>query len=148
MITHNDMLRALRGEPKAEEAIFWFAYTWHSGKGSDLYRVLGESPYRPDHTYNFSKDPELPRLFGILEQHFLPTIQAAYGPVHINELEDGDILIAGSHFTCITNRWPCRVFKLDGKWAVTCQAKHADSKLPAVHWLTTDDRGFVQGFRR
>ena len=30
-----------------EEAIYWFAYAWHSGQSSNLYSALSTSPYSP-----------------------------------------------------------------------------------------------------
>ena len=30
-----------------EEAIYWFAYNWHSGQWSNLYSVLSTSKFRP-----------------------------------------------------------------------------------------------------
>jgi hypothetical protein len=139
-ITIDDMRRVLRGEPKAEMAIFWMAYAWHSGKGSDLYRVLCESPYIPPERFRFDQDPDIVRLFGRLEWRFQPEIEAAYQPVKIDDVEDGDILIAGKTFLCIQNRWPCRVFT-ENRWkCVACK--------DGAHRLRADDAGFVIGFRR
>jgi hypothetical protein len=140
MITHDDMARFLRGEPKAEEAIFWFAYAWHAGKGSDLYRVMCESPYTPPEKRQFRDDPDVVRLFERLEWRFKPEIEAAYRPVKIDDVEDGDILIAGKNFLCIQNRWPCRVFTQDSFKCVACK--------DGAHRLRADEGGFVIGFRR
>lgn len=30
-----------------EEAIYWFAYAWHGGQGSNLYSALSTSDYSP-----------------------------------------------------------------------------------------------------
>ncbi len=147
-ISHNDMLRALRGEPKAEAAIFWFCYGWQRGKGSDLYRILCESPYTPDDKYQFDKDPDMVRLFSILEQNFQTGIEVAYQAVQLDDVEDGDILIAGSHFLCIPNRWPCRVFKSEGQLVVTCKGNHKDEKWSGIHTLRANGSGNVIGFRR
>jgi hypothetical protein len=142
------MLLALAGEPKAEEAIFWFAFAWHSGKGSDLYRILCESPYVATLDRKWHEDPDIVRMFEVLEKHFKPAIEAAYRPVQLHEVEDGDILIAGTSFLCIPNRWPCRVFKNEGELVVMCRGKHEDEKWAGVHTLRADGDGNVIGFRR
>jgi hypothetical protein len=52
--TRNEMLTFLCGfypyeaeQFDREEAIYWFAYAWHSGQASNLYSALSTSPYRP-----------------------------------------------------------------------------------------------------
>ena len=52
--TRNEMLAFLCGfypyeveQFDREEAIYWFAYAWHCGQGSNLYSALSTSPYKP-----------------------------------------------------------------------------------------------------
>lgn len=140
MITRFAMLRALAGEPKADQAIFWFAYAWHSGKDSDLYRVMRESPYTPPPYTKFDDDPDIVRMFGVLEREFGPMIEVPYQPVRLDDVQEGDVLIAGSHFLCLRNRWPCRVVTWDGFLCVACDQ--------GMHRLRADERGLVAGFRQ
>jgi hypothetical protein len=134
------MLRAIGSEPKAEQAIFWFAYAWHSGKNSDLYRVLRESPYVPPTGEKFDDDPDVVRLFGVLERAFPGQTEVPYSPLLLADVQEGDIIIAGSRHLCLQNRWPCRVLKWEGNLAVACEK--------GMHRLRANELGFVEGFRR
>lgn len=135
-----DMLRALGADPKAEAAIFWFCYAWHTGKDSDLYRIMRESPYTPPMYQKFDEDPDIVRMFGALERAFPGQIEIAYQPVRLDELRAGDVIIAGKNFLCMRNRWPCRIVEWEGNLAVACDE--------GMHRLRADDKGFVIGFRR
>jgi len=139
-ITYDHMKYVLGNQPKADEAIFWYAYAWHRGKGSDLYRVLCESPWRPSENRQFADDQDIIRMFGDLERAFPQAGEAAYSPVQLSDVDDGDVLVAGGHFVCIRNRWPSRVFIHEGQKVVAC--------LDGTHKLRADDNGYVIGFRR
>ena len=50
-----DMRDALKGQSRADEAIFWFCMFWNSGPdNSDLYRIMCETGYDP-HFYALRK---------------------------------------------------------------------------------------------
>lgn len=142
MTTLADMRAALRGFEFADEAIFWYCYSWHTGRDSDFYRIMCESPFQPDDSRQFRDDPRVTDLFLTLQVRFPPMSQKPppYQPVKLDDVRAGDILIAGSAHLSLKNRWPCRVFEYGGQLAVV-------DKLGAVI-LTTDDRGYVVGFRR
>ena len=141
--TREAMLSLLNGNPTAEveEAIFWFAYAWQSGDGSDLYRVMRESPLVPNPKRQFADDPVVVRLIKRLEQEFdHPSEPPPYRPVRFKDLREGDWLIAGTHHLCILNRFPGRVTKfLDGELVVPCN--------DGLHRLVPDEQGNVKGFR-
>lgn len=124
-----------------EEAIFWFAYAWQAGNGSDLYAVMRESIHVPLMTRQFADDPLVTRLIKILEQNFdHPAEPPPYRPVRFKDVEEGDWLIAGTHHLCILNRFPGRVTKfLDGELVVPCN--------DGMHRLVPDPEGNVLGFR-
>lgn len=42
-----------------EEAIYWFAYSWHGGGGSNLYSALSTSEYRPGPLRNGPEEDSL-----------------------------------------------------------------------------------------
>jgi hypothetical protein len=132
---------ALAGEPKAEEAIFWFAYAWQSGKGSELYDVLKASEYQPPTNRQFADDPDVIRLFEVLEERFGPFIQPLWLPVRWQDVEEGDVLVAGGKYLCIPDKWPCKVYRDGaGSLCVLCR--------DGFHRLTPDAEGMIIGFRR
>lgn len=53
-----------------EEAIYWFAYNYHSGQNSNLYSVLSTSPFRPG---AFQSGPERRSLSAMMFE-FLESI--------------------------------------------------------------------------
>lgn len=138
-MTRVGMLRALGDNYKAEETIFWFAYAWHTGKNSDLYRILRESPYTPPLGMKFDDDPEIIRGLAALEQAFGYQVEMPYTPVKYADVQAGDVLIAGAHHLCLVKRWPCRVVEWEGNLAVACKT--------GMHRLRADEQGFVVGFR-
>lgn len=134
-------LREVAGDgPKAIEAIFWFCYAWHSGRDSDLYKIMHILPFSPDPKKQFADDPEVVATFDKLDRAFGPMDEHPLLPVKLADVHEDDVLIAGTHHACIANRWPCRVFKLDGKLTVMC----ADG----FHTLHAGADGNVKGFRR
>lgn len=148
-----DLLDALKNHPKAPAAIFWWCYAWHSGVGSDLYAIMCDSGlgYVPHPTW--AKDPEIVDLIGRLDTLFGPLVEHAYNPVKLADVKEGEVLIAGEHFPCIVNRWPCRVYRHHGALGVACSGGvHGIRLLPGsettFHPLTEDERGYVIGFRR
>ena len=50
-----------------EEAIYWFATDYHSGRGSNLYNVLCMSPYEPG---PITRGPETPEGYNPLRKEF------------------------------------------------------------------------------
>jgi hypothetical protein len=154
-MTKQDLLDALRGQPKAACAIFWWAYAWHSGVDSDLYKIMCDDQlgYIPDPKHNWSMDPEVTKCFAILDAKFGPLVEHAYQPVKLADVKEGQVLIAGKQFACITNRWPCRVYRHHGALGVACSGGvHGIKLLPGsettFHELKEDRFGYVIGFRR
>lgn len=152
-MTKQDLLDVLRGYAKHEEAIFWWAYAWHSGAGSDLYKIMCESTYIPVAGRKWSEDPDVVQCFAKLDAVFQPLVEHDYKLVRIEDVQEGQVLIAGSHFPCILNRWPCRVYRHHGALGVACSGGvHGVKLLPGsettFHPLTADDKGHVVGFRR
>lgn len=154
-MTKQDLLDALKGHPKAPEAAFWFCYAWHSGVDSDLYKIMCDESlgYVPSPARHWSRDPEVTELLSRLDSTFGPLVEHPYQPVKLADVKEGEVLIAGSHFPCITNRWPCRVYRHHGALGVACSGGvHGVKLLPGsettFHPLTADDAGYVIGFRR
>lgn len=154
-MTKQDMLDVLRGEPKAEEAIFWWCHAWHGGVGTDLYKIQCESSYIPDRTRMWHKDPDVIRCIADkLDPAFLPLVRLDYRRVKLADVQEGQILVAGEHHTCLPNRWPCRVYRWRGSLGVECFVVHmpgvklAPGQSAQFHPLTEDDSGYIKGFRR
>jgi hypothetical protein len=139
-MTFNEMQEVLRGEEVVDEAIFWWCFAWHKGKGSDLYRIMCDLKFHPNAYSKFSDDPRVIRCFEKLERAFGPMHECAYHPIKIDEIEEGDIIIAGQHHADIHNKWPCRVFKHEGHLCVMGE------EYP--HQLHANLDGTVIGFRR
>lgn len=58
-------------EVDIEEAIYWFAYGWHSGQYSNLYSALSTSEHRPSPIASYiPKDGISYLLMCELEQHY------------------------------------------------------------------------------
>ncbi len=51
-----------------EEAIYWFAYSWHAGQSSNLYSALSTSDYHPG-----------PMTYGPEDTLYLEALEAEYG---------------------------------------------------------------------
>jgi hypothetical protein len=135
-----EMRDALYGEPKADEAIFWFAYSWHAGKGSDLYNVLRELDFTPTTKRKFADDYDIIRMFDILENVFGPFVEVPHRPVYLADIEPDDIIVAGANHRCLPNRWPVKVFPSGTSLAVMCN--------DGIHPLHASKDGIVEGFRR
>lgn len=152
-MTKQDLLDAIRGEPKAEEAIFWFCFAWNDGVHGDLYDILVKSKVIPDVNSNWCGDPDVKRLVERLTTVFGPLVEHPLMPVLIEDVHEGHILTAGSHFNCIRKRWPCRVYRHHGVLGVACSGGvHGVRLLPGsettFHPLKANDAGIVEGFRR
>lgn len=150
-VTLQDLRDALKGHPKADCAIFWFAFCWSSGKDSDLYKVLTTVPYDPQIGFDVTKDPECVTLLQMLETTFGPMIERPLQPVKLADVQENDILIAGKGFICLLDRWPCRVFKTRGTLGVACGSGVNGVGKPGQHFwhpLEADAEGYVKGFRR
>jgi hypothetical protein len=115
-ITLSDMRESLRGQRKADEAIFWFCHAWHSGSDSDLYRIMLETNFYPDqHRNRWARklwkpdgtpdldlngeqkaeyDPEILYCFDVLETKFGPFIQTPMRPVKFCDVREKDVLVA------------------------------------------------------
>lgn len=151
-MTKQDLLDVLRGHPNAEEAIFWWAYAWHSGEGSDLYKIMCESQYAPDPQRKWRDDPAVIECIEKLDAVFMPLVEHDYKLVAFKDVQEGQILIAGQHFPCLPNRWPCRVYRWHGALGVECNILHGVKLAPGserpFHPLVEDAHGNVEGFRR
>jgi len=130
MTTPDDMRRVLAGEPKADEAIFWFCYAWHGGNGTE--RIPTEFT------------PDIVRMFGVLERAFPQSLEVPRKRVLYEDLEVGDIIVASDVFLDIPNRWPCKVFRDDGPGRGSLCVMGANG----FHRLTPNAEGYVYGFRR
>lgn len=158
-ITLQDMRDALKGQNKADEAIFWFCSAWHHGKQSDLYRVMVESEFHPDfhRQSQIQNDPEILYCFEVLGRRFGPLIEAPMAPIKLGDVEEGDVIYAcditqeafrmkyGQRFVCIAPKWPCRVYKWRGSLGVACAEDHNAKQF---HALEADNDGYVVGFQR
>jgi hypothetical protein len=158
-ITLTDMRESLRGQRKADEAIFWFCNAWHSGLDSDLYHVIREVNFHPDQhrQKQIKDDPEILYCLDVLGTKFGPFVEAALLPIKFADVKENDVLIAGeitdpkfrlkygSRFVCIEKGWPCRVYKWHGDLGVACAEDHHGKSF---HALEVDERGYVVGFVR
>jgi hypothetical protein len=150
-MTLQDLRDALKHHPKADTAIFWWAFMWTSGRDSDIYKILTTVPYDPPVGYDVSKDPEAAPLIQKLDDMFGPMVEHPLQPVKYADVYEGDILIAGEHFLCLLKRWPCRVYRKGGTIGVACGGGVNHIGKPGEHFwhpLQEDDKGFVIGFRR
>lgn len=166
-MTKQDLIDTLKNHPKAPEAIFWWCYCWHSGEGSDLYEIMCDDSlgYIPNWNDNvrdpisgivsprWRNDPEVIECIRWLDERFGPLVEHSYQPVKLAAVKEGQVLIAGSHFPCIIERWPCRVYRHHGALGVACTGSvHGVKLLPGsettFHPLTEDTQGYVIGFRR
>lgn len=154
-MTKQDLFDALKNHPKANEAIFWWCYAWHSGVDSDLYKIMCDDTlgYAPSPARKWADDPDVIDLLAKLDSTFGPLVESAYQPVKLADVKEGQVLVAGSHFPCLLNRWPCRVYKHHGALGVACSGGvHGIKLLPGsettFHPLTEDTNGYVIGFRR
>jgi len=59
-------------EIEREAAIYWFAANYHKGRGSNLFRVLQESEYRPAPSENGPRNIWTNTYYRFLELYFLP----------------------------------------------------------------------------
>jgi hypothetical protein len=158
-ITLTDMRDAIKGQPKADEAIFWFCNAWHSGAGSDLYRAMVETNFHPDQhrQKQIANDPEILYCFDVLGKRFGPLVEYPMAPVKFADVRENDVLTAcdifqpefrakyGERFICIENGWPCRVYKWHGDLGVACAEDHRGKQF---HVLEVDHDGYVVGFQR
>lgn len=146
-MTRDDLLAALRGEMKAEEAIFWWAFAWNSGPRSDLYRVLCQSPYFPteQRRAQIEQDLDILRCWDILGDKFGRASEVELRPVRYDDLMEGDVITADpTMYPCISKKWkwPSKVFReptLD-YFVVVCER--------GFHRVPRDPNGFVTGFSR
>ncbi len=159
-ITLQDLRESLKGQRKSEEAIFWFCYTWNSGVDSDLYRAMIETDFHPDlqRQKSIEYDDEICYCLHVLETKFGPFVEMAMRPVQFADVKENDVLTPapitspkfreryGDKFSCISDGWPCRVYRGHGVLGVTCSASHGSE--PKFHPLEPDENGYVVGFRR
>ena len=158
-ITLTDMRESLKGQRKADEAIFWFCHAWHQGPKSDLYHAMVETNFHPDQhrQMQIKDDPEILYALDVLGTKFGPFIEAPMGPVLLDDVQENDVLVAsdifqpdfrlkyGERFMCIEKGWPCRVYKWHGSLGVACAEDHHGKQF---HILEADERGYVVGFQR
>ena len=163
MITLQDMRDALKGQSRADEAIFWFCMCWNSGPdNSDLYRIMCETGYDP-HFYALRKqygsekyltpatDPELVYCHELLrerwEKSFGPLREYPLRPIRFGTLKENDVVICGPgrQFACIPADWPCRVYLAGGDLKVPCAE---DKTGRAFHPFKMGPDGNIVGFRR
>jgi len=150
-MTLQDMRDALRGQSKANEAIFWFCFAWQQGKGSDLYRIMVETKYDPffNKQHQIARDPEIMYCFDVLgkmyETAFGAPVEWPLQPIKLVDVEEDDVIVAENCWPCIQGGWPCKVYRDHGALGVAC-VDSPDKR--AFHALEPDAEGFVKGFRR
>lgn len=149
-----DMRDALKGQMKADEAIFWFCLFWNSGADSDLYRAMVASNFHP-RLYSqrqIENDPEIIYCHEVLKTMY----EKEYGcqprefplrKVKFSDVKENDVLIhgPGRPFVCLEAGWPCRVYKWHGDLGVACAE---DGKGASFHPLKAALDGTVIGFCR
>ena len=162
-MTLQDMLDVLRGRvnsTRAKEAVFWFAFKWHAGPGSDLYRIMCETGYDP-HFYQTQNgagkklspatEPELLHCEQILGDAYVKAfgVPREYQllPIKFGTLKENDVVVhgPGRPFICIPAGWPCRVYLDGGELKVPCAE---DKTGRAFHSFKIGPDGNVVGFRR
>ena len=162
-LTIQEMRDTLKGQDRANEAIFWFGLFWNSGPGSDLYRIMCETNYDP-HFYAMRKrvgsedkflspesDPEIVYCHTLLrerwEKAFGPLRESPLRPIRFGTLKENDVVVhgPGRPFICIPAGWPCRVYLDGGELKVPCAE---DKTGRAFHSFKRGPDGNVVGFRR
>lgn len=171
-MTLQDMRDKLKGQAKADQAIFWYCSAWHSGRDSDLYQILREVKYSA-FLQNVQKNkfehihehiplmngstlirliPEIDFCFAILtelykERYGHEPIQAPLRRVRLSDVREEDVLTHTNPrtFPCIEAGWPSRVYLWRGDLHVACAE---DGEHRYNHMLRADERGFVVGFLR
>lgn len=166
-MTKQDLVDALRGHPRANDAIFWFCQAWHSGD-DDLYKIMCAMDYTPrpwsDNPMvkdpstgklisNPKYDPDLVELLNVLAARFESIVEPPLLSVMLRDVREGQVLTADGGFPCILANWPCRVYRHHGALGVQCSGGvHGIRLLPGsevtFHPLTEDERGYVVGFKR
>lgn len=152
-ITLQDMRAALKGQMKADEAIFWFCLFWYPGPTSDLYRIMVATNFHPRlrTQKQIANDPEIIYCHEVLkdlyEKVYGPLRETALLPILPQTVEENDVLICGPgrQFACIEADWPCRVYKWRGDLGVACAE---DGRGQSFHPLKVGPDGFLVGFRR
>ena len=153
------MRNALKGQRRADEAIFWFCSAWHSGADSDLYRAMVETNFHPDQhrQKQIANDPEILYCFDVLGKMLGQLIEVPMRPIKFDDVKENDVLVTGEitdprfrvkygdRFLCIEKGWPCRVYKWHGNLGVACAE---DGRGKSFHKLEVDDAGYVVGFVR
>jgi hypothetical protein len=162
-MTLQDMRDTLKGQYRADEAIFWFGLFWNSGSDTDLYRIMCETKYDP-HFYALRKkfgsndeyltpasDPEIVYCHTLLcaqwERGHGRLIEYPLRPIKFGTLKENDVVVhgPGRPFICIPAGWPCRVYRVGGELKVPCAE---DKTGRAFHPLKAGRDGYLIGFRR
>jgi hypothetical protein len=148
-ITLTDLRGALRGQNKADEAIFWFCHAWHSGPSSDLYRAMVELDFHPRlHTQKqIVNDPEILYCFDVLGKLVGPLVEHSMSRIRLGDVKENDVLTHTNPqtFVCIEAGWPCRVYRHHGCLGVACAEGPSGASF---HLLVPDPEGYVRGFVR
>lgn len=154
MVTLQDMREALKGQMKADEAIFWFCLAWNSGPRSNLYRAMVATDFSPRllTQKQIENDPEILYCHAVLKDLYekasgMPLHEYPLRPVKFADVKENDVLVhgPGRPFICLEAGWPCRVYKWHGDLGVACVE---DGHGASFHPLRADADGLVVGFRR
>jgi len=152
-LTLQDMRAALKGQMRAEEAIFFFCLAWNSGAESDLYRIMVATEFHPRlHLQKqVENDPEILYCHEILKDLYekasgIPLREFPLRPVKFADVKENDVLVhgPGRPFVCLEAGWPCRVYKWHGDLGVACAE---DGHGSSFHPLKADMNGNIVGFR-
>lgn len=153
-LTVDDMRAALRGQNKAEEAIFWFGHFWNSGPESDLYKAMIATNFHPTRAAKhkqIANDPEILYCSKVLMDQYVRRFgyprEYALQPFKLSTIQENDVVVCGPgrQFACIDADWPLRVHLWRGDLSVYCAE---DLRFQYHHPLKEGPDGFVVGFRR
>ena len=162
-LTIQDMRDTLKGQDRANEAIFWWCLFWNSGPDSDLYRIMCATDYDPrfymlrkklgsdDEFVTPANDPDIVYCHKVLhdrwEKAFGPLVEYPLRPIKFGTLKENDVVIhgPGRPFMCIPAGWPCRVYLDGGELKVPCAE---DKTGRAFHAFKMGRDGNIVGFRR
>ncbi len=148
-----DMRDALKGQMKADEAIFWWCLFWNAGPDSNLYRAMVGTNFHPRlHSQKqIESDPEILYCHEVLkdlyEKEYGPLREYPLRPVKFSDVKENDVLVhgPGRPFVCLEAGWPCRVYKWHDDLGVACAE---DGHGSSFHPLKADVDGNVIGFQR
>jgi hypothetical protein len=152
-ISLQDMRDVLKGQAKADQAIFWFGYFWNHGPADPLYKAMCETNYDPRLRVQqqIDTDPEIIYCMKMLMEQYIRAyglpFESTMHSIPFKTIKEGDIVThgPGRPFVCIEGDWPCKVFKENGELGVGCTE---DNRTRYFHKFEILPSGHVKGFIR